>query len=106
MSLSTPAGVGLAIVAGLMSGNCMLPAKFLRSWRWENMWAVFSLFSLVVFPSALALCFVRHLGNAYGSLSPALLIAPVGFGMGWGIAQILFGISCARLGLGLAYAII
>ncbi len=103
---STPAGVGLAILAGLMSGNCMLPSKFLRTWRWENMWAVFSLFSLVVFPWAVALVFVRHLGTIYGSLPPALLIAPVAFGMGWGIAQILFGISCARLGLSLAYAII
>lgn len=106
MSLSTPAGVGLAIVAGLMSGNCMLPAKFLRSWRWENMWAVFSLLSLLVLPWAVALVFVHHLGTVYGSLSPAQLIAPVGFGIGWGIAQILFGISCARLGLSLAYAII
>src|SRR6266702_573082 len=106
MSPSTPAGVALAVVAGFMSGNCMLPIKFLRSWRWENMWAVFSLLSLVVFPWALALLFVSHLGEVYRSLSPSLLIAPIGFGMCWGAAQILFGISCARLGLSLAYAII
>lgn len=70
------------------------------------MWAVFSLLSLVVFPWALALLFVSHLGAVYRSLSPSLLIAPIGFGMCWGAAQILFGISCARLGLSLAYAII
>ena len=106
MSPSTPAGVALAIVAGFMSGNCMLPSKFLRSWRWENMWAVFSLFSLVIFPWGLALLFVSHLGTVYSSLSHSLFIAPFAFGMCWGVAQILFGISCARLGLSLAYAII
>jgi len=106
MSLSTPAGVALAMVAGLMSGNCMLPSKFLRSWRWENMWAVFSLFSLVIFPWGLALLLVGHLAAVYGSLPFSVFIAPLGFGMSWGVAQILFGISCARLGLSLAYAII
>jgi len=106
MSLSTPAGVGLAIVAGLMSGNCMLPAKFLRSWRWENMWALFSLFSLVILPWGLALLFVSRLGSVYGAVPLSSFIGPLCFGMCWGIAQILFGISCARLGLSLAYAII
>lgn len=106
MSQSTPAGVALAIVAGLMSGNCMLPSKWLHSWRWESMWAVFSLFSLIIFPWGLALFFVSHLGIVYRSLPPSQLVAPVGFGMCWGVAQILFGISCARLGLSLAYAII
>ena len=106
MSLSTPAGVGLAIVAGLMSGNCMVPAKFLRSWQWENMWTLFSLFSLVIFPWGLALLFVSHLGAVYGAVPLSSFIGPIGFGMCWGVAQILFGLSCARLGLSLAYAII
>lgn len=106
MSPSTPAGVALAVAAGFMSGNCMLPSKFLRSWRWENMWAVFSLLSLVILPCGLAVIFVSHLGMVYSSLPFSSLVAPIGFGMSWGIAQILFGISCARLGLSLAYAII
>src|ERR1700756_4887324 len=106
MTPSTPAGAGLAILAGFMSGNCMLPSKFLRSWQWENMWAAFSLVSLVILPWGLALLFVAHLPAIYGSLGPKMFIAPIGFGACWGVAQILFGISVARLGLSLAYAII
>jgi|SRR5882762_2176176 len=106
MTSSTAAGLVLTILAGVMSGNCMLPAKFLRSWRWENMWWVFSLMSLVVFPWGLALLLVNHLGAVYAALSPSQLLMPIAFGAGWGIAQILFGISVARLGLGIAYAII
>jgi L-rhamnose-H+ transport protein len=106
MTTSTSAGVALAVLAGLLSGNCMLPSKFLRAWRWENMWAVFSLVSLILLPCGLALGLVHHLAQVYSSLSTGQLVAPIAFGMCWGVAQILFGISVDRLGLGLAYAII
>lgn len=102
----TLAGLALTVLAGLMAGNCMLPTKFLRRWGWENMWSVFSVASLVILPWSLALLLVDHLGAVYRTLHPSQLIAPIVFGMCWGVAQVLFGISVARLGLGLAYAIV
>jgi L-rhamnose-H+ transport protein len=99
-------GLALTVVAGAMSGNCMLPAKFVRTWKWENLWLVFSVVSLVVLPWGLALLLVGHLETAYASLKLSKFVAPVAFGAGWGIAQVLFGISVARLGLGVAYSII
>ena len=99
-------GIILTLIAGLMSGNCLLPLKFLRSWKWENAWLVFSVVSLAIIPWALAVVLVRHLFETYLALSLHQLIIPILFGAGWGIAQILFGISVKRLGLGLAYAII
>jgi L-rhamnose-H+ transport protein len=89
-----------------MSGNCMLPAKFVRSWKWENVWLVFSLVSLLVLPWGLALLLVGHLGTVYASLELSKVAVPLAFGAGWGVAQVLFGISVARLGLGIAYSII
>src|SRR5580658_8581149 len=106
MAPSLSLGIALALLAGLMSGNCMLPMKFTRSWKFENTWLVFSLVSLVILPWALALGLVSHLFDAYRGLSLAQLAVPFLFGAGWGIAQVLFGISVQRLGLGLAYAII
>jgi L-rhamnose-H+ transport protein len=106
MNESLAVGIALTMVAGLMSGTCMLPMKFVRSWKWENVWLVFSVVSLIVIPWALALGLVSNLFETYGALSLRQLGAPVLFGAGWGIAQVLFGISVARLGLGLAYAII
>jgi L-rhamnose-H+ transport protein len=99
-------GVALTMVAGLMSGNCMLPMKFTRSWKWENIWLVFSVVSLVILPWGLALVLVDHLFAAYRSLSLIQLAVPLLLGVGWGVAQFLFGISVKRLGLGVAYAII
>lgn len=106
MTPSLPLGIALALLAGLMAGNCMLPMKFTRSWKWENTWLAFSLVSLVILPWMLALGLVSHFFDAYRSLSLAQFAVPFLFGAGWGIAQVLFGISVQRLGLGLAYAII
>ena len=99
-------GFTLTMFAGLMAGNCMLPMKFARSWRWENFWLVFSVVSLVILPWALAIVLVNHLLDVYLGLQLGQLAVPLLLGAGWGIAQILFGISVNRLGLGVAYAII
>ena len=106
MTPSQTMGIMLTLLAGLMSGNCMLPMKFNRSWQWENTWLVFSVVSLVILPWAFALSLVGHLFETYGTLSLFQIAVPFLFGAGWGIAQVLFGISVQRLGLGLAYAII
>src|ERR1700759_448042 len=106
MSSSLSIGLGLTMIAGLMSGNCMLPMKFSRQWRWENTWLIFSLVSLVILPWALALILVDNLSATYAALSITQLAIPLALGIGWGIAQVLFGISVQRLGLGPAYAII
>jgi L-rhamnose-H+ transport protein len=100
------AGVSLVMVAGLMSGSCMLPSKFVRTWKWENMWLVFSLVSLVIIPWLLAVVFVDRLFETYRALAFQQLAVPISLGAGWGIAQILFGVSVRRLGLGIAYGII
>jgi L-rhamnose-H+ transport protein len=106
MGHSVLLGVSLVMIAGLMSGCCMLPLKFVRSWKWENVWLVFSIVSLVVIPWSLALAFVGRLFDTYRALSAHQVAVPMLFGAGWGIAQILFGVSVKRLGLGIAYAII
>ena len=100
------AGVALTMAAGLMSGTCMLPLKFVRSWKWENLWLVFSLVSLVIIPWMLAIGLVGSLFETYRTLPFRQLAIPMLFGAGWGVAQILFGISVKRLGLGIAYAVI
>lgn len=106
MGSSLMLGIVLTLLAGVMSGNCMLPMKFSKGWQWENIWLVFTLVSLVVLPWSLALILVKHLFEVYRSLTFVELGIPFLFGAGWGIAQVLFGISIKRLGMGLGYAII
>jgi L-rhamnose-proton symport protein (RhaT) len=62
-------GIVLILIAGVMASDCMLPLKFSQRWKWENTWLVFSLVSLVALPWALALIFVNHPFQTYGSLT-------------------------------------
>jgi len=106
MAVNLWTGVALALVAGMMAGNCMLPVKYARRWAWENVWLIFTIFSLVVFPWGLAVARVPRLGEVYANLPGSAFAVPVLFGFGWGIAQVLFGLSVARLGMALGYAIV
>ena len=106
MSAHQAAGLALILLAGVLAGNCMLPMKFARRWHWENTWLIFSLVSLVILPWALALSLAGDVFSVYRGLSPSQWILPFALGAGWGIAQVLFGLSIARLGLALGCAII
>jgi L-rhamnose-H+ transport protein len=106
MTASTLLGLSMILVAGIMAGNCMLPMKFARRWSWENTWLVFSLVSLLVLPWGLALLLAGDVLEIYRGLTPIQWLLPFVLGAGWGIAQVLFGLSIARLGLALGCAII
>lgn len=99
-------GLTLSVVSGLAAGTAMLPMKFVRRWQWENIWLVFSCFSQVILPACLAALFVRRLATVYDTVSASQLAVPALLGMGWGLGNVLFGLSIARLGLALGYAII
>ena len=93
-------GFALSLLAGVLAGTCMLPLKFARRWSWENVWLVFSIVSLVILPWGLALAIVKNVFEIYAALPQSAFVTTVLFGAGWGIAQVLFGLSIARLGIG------
>ncbi len=99
-------GLLLTLVAGLFSGSCMLPLKLAKRWPWENTWLVFTVVSLVILPWTLAFVLVHNVFAVYAALPATAFVVPLLFGFGWGIAQVLFGLSIARLGMALGYAII
>ena len=99
-------GVSLAVAAAFVNGNFTVPLKRAKKWSWENSWAVYSLVALLVSPWALAWFTLPRLGETYGKLSAAEILTPLVFGAGWGIAQVLLGISVARVGMALTFAIV
>lgn len=103
--MQTELGILLAIFGGVMVGNCMLPLKYMRKWRWENVWIVFSLVALVLMPWAIAFLRVHNLLDVYASVGRRAFLLPFLFGAGWGIAQVLFGLAVIRIGMALSFAI-
>jgi L-rhamnose-H+ transport protein len=100
------AGIGLTIVAAIMNGNFAVPLKRTRQWSWENSWALYSLVAFLVIPWGLAGFTNPHLLETFNSLSPSQILTPLLFGMGWGISQVLLGVSVARVGMALTFAIV
>ena len=86
-------------------GNCMVPLNYLRRWRWENAWIVFSVVALVLLPWSLAFLMVPNLVAVYFHVSGASFVMPFLYGGGWGVAQVLFGLAVVRVGMALAFAI-
>ena len=94
------------VVGGLLHGSFALPMKRMAQWKWENIWLVYSVVGLVVFPLLLALATVPALGQAIGDTPASTLLLIVVCGMGWGIGSTLFGLAIARVGMALAFAVI
>src|SRR6266404_818522 len=102
------AGTGflLLVVAGVLNASFALPMKFTRRWAWENTWAVWSALALLLMPFIAAAITVPQLSHVYaqaGTRSVALVAA---CGLGWGIAQVLFGLAVDSIGIALAFAIV
>ncbi len=100
------AGIALLVVAGVMNASFTIPMKFTKKWAWENTWAVWSVYSLLILPAVVAYLTVPNLGTVYSQAGTrnVLLVAVCGFA--WGIAQVLFGLAVDSIGVALAFAIV
>jgi L-rhamnose-H+ transport protein len=99
-------GLAAVIVAGMLQGVFAVPMKYASRWNFENIWFVFSLSGMVVFPWILTVATVSQPGRVYALSSAKTLFSIAGFGACWGIGATLTGIGLSILGIGLGMAII
>jgi L-rhamnose-H+ transport protein len=100
------AGFALTFFAGSIMGTNLVPLKWIRVWKWENFWFVYSIMSLLVVPFCIALLFVPHLAVVYASIPLSTMAKPFLYGILWGIAQLGAGISVDKIGLALTGSIL
>ena len=96
----------LLILAGLANATFGVPMKYVRRWHWENTWAVWSLFGLVILPALMAFLCVPSLPAVYRELSFETSAIVFALGAGWGLAQVLFGKAMHVIGIGLTFSIV
>jgi L-rhamnose-H+ transport protein len=94
------------ILGGMTQGIFAAPMRWTRSWAWENVWLVYSVSALVVIPLAAAKATVPNLFAVYGSVPVSALVVTILFGFGWGVANVMFGLAVARVGMALSFAIV
>jgi L-rhamnose-H+ transport protein len=99
-------GMAVILVSGAMNGGFATPMKFFRSWKWENLWLVFSIIGIFFIPWTLALGLVPGLMQVYAHVAPRALFLPFVFGLLWGFAQVTFGLSFRIVGVALSFAVV
>lgn len=99
-------GLALAFLGGAVQGTFFFPMKFMRGWRWENGWLVFSSTCCLVLPLGLALLTTPNLLHIYRDVGLGTVGLVFLFGIGWGIGAVLYGLGADFLGMALGIAII
>jgi L-rhamnose-H+ transport protein len=103
---STTSGIAILLLAGIMNASFTLPMKFTRNWRWENIWSAWSVWALLIMPPAAALLTVPRLSMVYARAGVGNVLLVAVCGLGWGIAQVLFGLAVDAIGIALAFSIV
>jgi L-rhamnose-H+ transport protein len=99
-------GISLLVIAGIMNAAFAIPMKFTKKWAWENIWAVWSAYALLIMPAAIAYVTVPHLGEVYSQAGFRNVLLVAMCGLAWGVAQVLFGLAVHAIGIALAFAIV
>ena len=94
-------GLVMVCAAGILSGSCAWPIKFIRCFRYEHWAFVSNLFALVLLPWCILLTCCPHAPSALSHLPSLLLIKANLFTMAWGIANVLVGLCLVRIGFSL-----
>ncbi len=95
----------LSAVAGVMNGSFAAPTKYVRKWQWENIWSVWAIFGMIVVPWILVAFTIPHAGLVFRGISARETVLLIVFGVGFGLAQIFFGLGIAAVGIALNFAI-
>jgi L-rhamnose-H+ transport protein len=97
----------LATIFGAICSGCFaLPMKFTSKWKWENIWGVWAVWTLLILPWVIGFATIPNLLQVYHQASWASLLVVFVFGFMWGFGAITFGMGLYYLGMGLAYSLI
>jgi L-rhamnose-H+ transport protein len=99
-------GLALVVAGGVGQGAFMAPTKWMRNWRWENYWLIFSLTAYLIVPWSIALLTIPKLFDIYAGSTAGALLSVVVFGSAWGVGALTFGLGVDALGVALGFAII
>lgn len=103
--MNTLLGIALVMLAGLGTGTGMWPMKMMKRLEFEHYWFVAMLVGLFIVPWTVVLASVPHPFAAYARVGWEPLVKANLFGLGWGIANVLYGLCVVRIGAALTGAI-
>lgn len=104
--MQTLLGVLLVAIAGLGTGSIAWPMKLMRRLEFEHYWFIGMLVGLIIIPWAVVFTCVPHPFEAYAQVGLQPLLLSNLYAVGWGIANVLYGVCVVRIGAALSGAIL
>ena len=106
LSETTKVALGFVcvIIGGVMSGTYSLPMRFVRTWKWENLWLIYCSLGGMLFP--LIFCVASAPAGLEEYLTAESVLPVIGFGILWGFASVLFGLAIPLVGQSLTFGIV
>jgi L-rhamnose-H+ transport protein len=98
-------GLLLAIVSGACFGICFLPVRYINKFAWENIWFVYSLFAVLVFPVLLGFVTIPALPSLYREIGWRMNLLVISAGLLNGLAVIMYGLALIRIGMAVVNAL-
>jgi len=99
-------GLILATLGGGIQGSFVYPLKFMKNWKWENGWFIFTITCCLIIPTTLAFATTPDLLDIYRNTASTTMWLVFLSGIAWGIGVVLFGLGVDFLGMALGIAII
>jgi hypothetical protein len=113
MSENLPLGFTLCVIAGICNGSWQIPLKsscpkYVRildmkdqlDWKWENVWILYTAFSVIL---AILYSFLiiddKTLNSCYAQVNPITIMLISIFSVLWGVGSFLFGLAVKFLGM-------
>jgi L-rhamnose-H+ transport protein len=100
------AGILMGLLAGMLNGIFLLPMRYVKKWAWENVWLFFSIVSTILCPWIAAWVAVPHLTEVFRSVPISAFLPGLLAGLVWGVAQVMYGLSCGIVGIAIGSAVI
>ena len=99
------AGIALISLGAFIDGGLGLALKWIRVWRWEHLWMVYSVISFCFIPWILSFFTVNDFMGVLAEASGLDIFRVFIFGFGFGFGAVFFGLALKMAGMGLSYAI-
>ncbi|MDW7692970.1 L-rhamnose/proton symporter RhaT [Flammeovirgaceae bacterium SG7u.111] len=101
-------GIGIfwVLFAAVLLGFYALPSKYTKNYEIENVWGTFWFLAMFVVPIASTALLVNGAADTFKQVPVDILLLVIGLGGVWGVGNLLWGISIAKIGMALGFSLL
>ena len=92
----------LLAVSGLFQAAFAIPIRYLRNWRWEQIWVAQSVMANILLPLVWAAVAPAVFWDQASRIPYSHWIAAYGWGLVWGLGGVTYGLTLTALGIAFA----